>query len=80
VHLDACAERLVPVSLNGFFLSRSPGTAACRRRERHQAQLVDEVVLDQRMDEGGAAGYQDSARRPLLQLADLPGDGAPDQV
>src|SRR6266581_3127640 len=40
-------------------------------REHHQAQLVDEVVLDQRLHELGAAVDHDVPVLLLLQLGDL---------
>src|SRR5205809_3079310 len=48
-----------------------PLSAAGHDREHHQAQLVDEVVVDQPLHQGGAPGDKDGPAVPLLQLADL---------
>ena len=45
--------------------------AAEQDREDHQPQLVDEVVLDQPLDQLGAAGDEDDAVDLALQLRDL---------
>ena len=44
--------------------------AADHHREDHQPQLVDELVFDQRFDQGGAAGDEDRGSLAGLQLAD----------
>jgi hypothetical protein len=60
-------------------LRERPLAATDHHREHHRAQRVDEVVLDQRVHERGAASHQDRPAVLLLQLSDLLGDVAPDQ-
>jgi hypothetical protein len=51
-------------------------TAADQDREHHHPVLVDKVVLDQRVNQGPAAGDEDWSAVLLLELRDLAGDVA----
>src|SRR5947208_5096143 len=62
--------------LRGRGLAKQSLAASEHDREHHQPELVDEVVLDQHLDERGAAGDEELARDLLLELRDFGGDVA----
>src|SRR5438046_8357580 len=76
---DPVADRLRVREPQTLFVARVSEEALAAPeddREHHEAQLVNEVVLDQRLHEPGTAVDDDVSVLFLLQLGDLLREGA----
>src|SRR5215208_2137660 len=79
---NARAERLRVDEIQRLLMPpRLKQTLSTAHHDRvdHEPELVEEVVLQQRPDQGRAAGYRDILARLLLEPGDLLGDVVPDQ-